>query len=85
MYVYFVAIVLDLVDNRTVVQSSLQRDALRYRRNVPKGNASGTFLLYRRVSPVMRNVKTRYGAIKGVKLATWLERIYVQWLRQKMI
>lgn len=38
MYVYFVAIVLDLVDNRTVVQSSLQRDALRYRRNVPKGN-----------------------------------------------
>ena len=50
MYVYFVAIVLDLVDNRTEVQSSLQRDALRYRRNVPK-NASGTFLLYRRVSP----------------------------------
>lgn len=79
MYVYFVAIVLDLVDNRTKGQSSLQRDALRYRRNVPK-NASGTFLLYRRVSPVMRNVKTRYGAIKGVKLAIWLERTYVQWL-----
>lgn len=37
MYVYFVAIVLDLVDNRTGGQSSLQRDALRYRRNVPKG------------------------------------------------
>ena len=34
---YFVAIVLDLVDNRTKGQSSLQRDALRYRRNVPKG------------------------------------------------
>ena len=38
MYVYFVAIVLDLVDNRTKGQSSLQRDALRYRRNVPKND-----------------------------------------------
>ena len=37
-------------------------------------NVSGTFLLYRRLSPVMRKVKTRYGAIKGVKLTSLFER-----------
>ena len=39
---YFVAIVLDLVDNRTKGQSSLQRDSLRYRGTVlvTKGHSS---------------------------------------------